>query len=532
MIEVEGLGRGRAVLFFVLTALLALAAKHAGAQAYELPFHADDLDEGNLKVFWGRAIHSDSGVQKYGYDLGVQRYDGETKAWTEYKKGGEDRTKNSDSLVYGKNIYAMRAGKIIACWRNAPENKPKNVYHPKVDEGYVYGGGNGYWIEHADGTRVEYAHMIPGSVPSELCPHDAEFLPTKIANPSVELAWPQIRVTNGKQVAAGQLLGRAGNVGTASDPHLHVHVEKGGRADTVKSGGEPVKIEFKHGLVAPESSEAHPDWKSFAGKSIPPGPVIIWPQQTLVGEYARHGYPATQFQELFDHLTDSGFWPVWLDTYSVGDRSYVNEIWRPAQKEWRAHCLRDGATHQKLTDDADRDGFAAVYVDSSVSGGQVLYTAIFVKGKPADIIMRHGLTTAQHDAERDNAKQRHLRPVNISVASVDGQRSYTVLYRPETIGAWAIQSQIPESGYQHEYDEQKAAGRRPIALDAYMHDGQPFLSAVFGAARPAGKDRHMMSADDYQTEFDSALNAGLLTHAVTSFDGAQSQHRFAAAWWK
>jgi len=520
-------------LMIVLGVVCVLAASRGGAQDYELPFRAEDFDDGDLKVFWGRAKHSDSGVQEWGYDLGAERYDEDKKEWTEFKKGGEDRTKNSDSLIYKKNIYAMRAGTIIACWRNAPENQPKNVYHPKVNEGYVYGGGNGYWIEHDDGTRAEYAHMLPGSVPSDLCPHDAELLPAKITSPDVKYAWPYIRVTNGKHVAQGQFLGRVGNDGTSSDPHLHVHVEKGGTADTTKSGGEPVKIQFKRGLSAPEdNTTAHPEWKSFAGKSIPQGPVLVWPPRTVVGEYARHSYPATIFQELFDHLADSGFWPVWLDTYSVGGKSYVNEIWRPREKEWRAHCLRDGATHQKNSNEADRDGFAPVFVDSSVSGTETLYTAIYVKGKPSDMIFRHGLTPPQHDAELANAKSRHLRPVNISVVSHGAQRVYTVLYRPEKIGEWEIRSQIAEADYQGEYNEQKKEGRRPVYLNAYMHNGKPFLSAVFGSDRPEGKDRHLMSSDEYQAEFGSALKAGMLTRTVTSFDGASSNHRFAAAWWK
>lgn len=522
---------------FVMGLLGALYAIRGLAQEYEVPFRAEDFDEGDLKVYWGRAKHSDSGVQEWGYDLGATRHDEDTNAWTDYEKrekGHEDdAVKNKDSLIYKKNIYAMRDGKVIACWRNAPENKPGNVYHEKVNEGYVYGGGNGYWIEHSDGTRAEYAHMYPGSVPSDLCPHDAELLPAKISSPHVEKAWPHIRVTNGKQVKQGQLLGRVGNVGTSSDPHLHIHVEKGGTAGATKSGGEPVKIHFKRGLSAPkQDGKPHPEWKSFAGKAIPQGPVLVWPPRTVVAEYARHGYPATLFQELFDHLTDSGYWPVWLDTYSVGGKTYVNEIWRPAEKEWRAHCLKDGADHQKLTDDADKDGLGPVFVDSSTSGGKILYTAIFVKGEPSDLLMRHGISAAQHDAERENAKSRKLRPVSISVVSVGGQRSYTVLYRPEKIGKWEIKSQVAEDDYQHEYDVQKAAGRRPIALDAYMHDGKPFLSVVFASERPSGKERHGLSADEYQKEWEGALKSGMLTRAVTSFDGAQSHHRYAAAWWK
>jgi hypothetical protein len=83
------------------------------------------------------------------------------------------------------------------------------------------------------------------------------------------------------------------------------------------------------------------------------------------------------------------------------------------------------------------------------------------------------------------------------------------------------------------YDDNTNAGRKPIYLNAYMHGGQPFISAIF-ASKPTGprKDRHLMSAQAYQTEWASALNAGMLTRTVTSFDGAQSQHRFAASWWK
>jgi hypothetical protein len=94
-----------------------------------------------------------------------------------------------------------------------------------------------------------------------------------------------------------------------------------------------------------------------------------------------------------------------------------------------------------------------------------------------------------------------------------------------------VRSQIPEAGYQKLYAEHAKAGRRPIYLNAYMHAGQPFISAIF-ASRPAAgrKDRHLMSGQQYQTEYTSALESGLLTRAVTSFDGASSQHRFAACW--
>ena len=182
---------------------------------------------------------------------------------------------------------------------------------------------------------------------------------------------------------------------------------------------------------------------------------------------------------------------------------------------------------------AVENGFSPILVESSVSGGQVRYTAVFVKGQPSDIIMRHGLTVQDHNAELAAAKKRNLSPVNISVISIGGERRYTVLYRPEKVGAWEMKSQIPEADYQAVYNDNSKAGRKPIYLNAYMQNGQPFISAIF-ASKPTGprKDRHLMSAKKYQDEWASALKAGMLTHAVTSVDGAQSQHRFAASWWK
>jgi hypothetical protein len=259
----------------------------------------------------------------------------------------------------------------------------------------------------------------------------------------------------------------------------------------------------------------------------------VWPPRSLLGEYARHGFSAAAFQALFDHLTDSGFWLVWIDTYNVGGKNYINHVWRPAIGPWRAHVLVTGQTHQKNTDTAVENGFSPILVESSVSGGQVRYTAVFVKGQPSDIIMRPGLTVQDHNAELAAAKKRNLSPVNISVISIGGERRYTVLYRPEKVGAWEMKSQIPEADYQAVYNDNSKAGRKPIYLNAYMQNGQPFISAIF-ASKPTGprKDRHLMSAKKYQDEWASALKAGMLTHAVTSVDGAQSQHRFAASWWK
>jgi hypothetical protein len=519
-----------------------VTATPALAQLSTLPFKAEDFRD-NERVYWGRKIHSESGVQKNGYDLDVRRYSASDKKWVKADGAGD---KNSEWYVYGRRVYAMRSGKVIACWRNSPEN-PKigtgpGKWHEELTKypnggSRIYGGGNGFWIEHADGSRAEYAHFKPGSVPAALCPHNDVLMPSVITSPDVTAAWQYIHVPTNQQVtiSAGQFLGNSGNVGTSSNPHLHIHMETGGVASATKSGGSPVPIDFKSGLYIDYSDNSGPyvEWKSFAGKPIPPGPVLVWPSRTTGAEYARHGYDADHFGAMFQHLTDSGFWPEWIDAYSVDGKSYLNYVWRTAQGPWRAYYLVDSAKYQQVFDQAKADAYAPVFVESSVSGGQARYTVIFVKNKPGGALARHGLSYDQHMTVMDDAKKQGLMPVNVSVMSLGGKLYYTVLYRSGNMGTWNVKSQILEADYQKEYNDQTAAGRKPAYLNAYMHEGKAYISAIFGqVSTSTRKDKHMMSASAYQDEYVSALDGGMLTRAVTSFDGASSLHRFAAVWWK
>lgn len=505
---------------------------------FDLPFWADDLEPGER---WdvGKTIHSSSGSQMWGYDVGVMRRAGDR--WTSLKAGvsGHDQNpKNSNYLVYGKPIYAMGAGTIIRCWRNAPDNprafssalgddwdeafEDRDWLHTAWRQKKMSGAGNHLLVEEDDGDLVLYAHAQPGTIPSRLCPHNAQLYSQPEADSEGDVPEAQ-RV----RVHAGELLYKAGNSGNSSAPHLHVHKQT--------ADGEPIQMRFRRGLSTPRNGDQADinAWTRFAGQRIPDGPVLIWPPRRLGAEYARHGFPAADYQRMFDHLADSGFQPTWLDVYSVGGNSFFNMVWRPAEGEWRAHHLVSAAAHQSAFDKASQDGFAPVLVESSLSGGQARYTAVFVKNKPGGALARHGLTTAQHDAVIDEAKALGLSPVSVSVVSVGGQRRYTVLYRSEGVGKWEMKSQVPEAQYQALYDANAQAGRRPIYLNAYMHQGQPFLSALF-AEKPGGprKDRHSMSAAQYQAEYESALQSGLFTRAVTSFDGAAAQHRYAATWRK
>ncbi|SIN64867.1 Murein DD-endopeptidase MepM and murein hydrolase activator NlpD, contain LysM domain [Parasphingorhabdus marina DSM 22363] len=239
---------------------------------------------GTLAILWGRASHG-GGVQQYGFDFGTNRFQSEYRVaeifnGRTFLRPGEaidGGRENRDWMIYGQKIYAMADGEVIACWRNAPEN-PVGSLHQNVTQNRIYGGGNGFWIRHDDGSRAEYAHMIPGTVPSSLCPHNDALLPEAVG-PRVETSWPYIRVPNAQRqrVRTGDYLGRAGNSGTSSNPHLHIHLESGGTNPTSVAAKRPKPITFKS-LKYLDLNDADPSWNNIATLiTLPAGPILIRP---------------------------------------------------------------------------------------------------------------------------------------------------------------------------------------------------------------------------------------------------------------
>ncbi|HWW28183.1 MAG TPA: M23 family metallopeptidase [Caulobacter sp.] len=306
----------------VLLALAALPGVGA-AETYRLPLSGADLATGER---FSTFVHT-GGIQAEGKDIGARRNKG-GKDWSGLRTDGADRKVLSNWQVYGKPFYAMASGVVIGCWRNAPENVPGS-YHPDYEAKKIAGGGNHLWIRQDDGVVALYAHAQPGSIPSNLCPHEAKLL----VDNSITQGNPDIRkeavVENGARVKAGQFLGKVGNSGASgSGPHLHVHMEK---------DGKPVVMTFVHGLTTPNpEGKADPNgpWTPLNGKAMPKADILFWPPRPT-GQYTFNGVQGAAYQSLFDHMVDSGQMPDVLTCKSNG--ATYNSTWVPSQGAWRSH---------------------------------------------------------------------------------------------------------------------------------------------------------------------------------------------------
>lgn len=151
------------------------------AKAMRLPFSQE------WTVGWGGSTkaqnyHIVSPAQRRAIDVVVEDADGSS-----YRGTGES---NADYYAYGKAILAAASGTVIEASDGIPENVPG-----AMNEKQVF--GNHVIVQQAPHEFAVYAHLQPGS----------------------------IRVKKGESIKAGQILGKCGNSGHSSEPHLHFHVQ-------------------------------------------------------------------------------------------------------------------------------------------------------------------------------------------------------------------------------------------------------------------------------------------------------------------
>jgi murein DD-endopeptidase MepM/ murein hydrolase activator NlpD len=140
-------------------------------------------------VFWGgREPHQNYHVvnanQRFAYDFVIRR-DGKSHLG--------DGSSNEDYYAWGAPILAPAAGTVVSAVDGIRDNTPGEVNQAAL-------AGNHVIVDHGTGEFSLFAHLQRGSV----------------------------AVKAGDRLNKGDLLGKCGNSGNTTEPHLHYHLQASG----------------------------------------------------------------------------------------------------------------------------------------------------------------------------------------------------------------------------------------------------------------------------------------------------------------
>ena len=482
----------------------------ASPAGFLFPFHQSDFRIGEYIVT--SAIHwadGGNGTQINAHDIGVQAFDSNTHQWSQILPG-TDGSKNEHWRIWGKPVRAAADGTVVAVVDGVPSNTVIGQFPASV----IDGAGNHYFIQHGD-VVVLYAHMQAGTL-----------------NPALAHV--------GAAVKAGDRLGLAGNSGNSTNPHTHIHAQKS------SSSGPLRMLEFRDMWVLPASKLNPPDpagpWVLVKDQGVPKDSVNIWTAASKPawyppswGEIAYFGIPIGNYQTLFDHVTSSGYRPVWFAGFQAGGNTLVNVIFRPQDSvAWSARHGLTADQYQAEFDAQKKAGKRLLNVNNYIEGGHILYAGIWVDTPTPGLQAYHGKNAAEHQTLFDQFFKQGFMPINVSVVSQNGNRTYAAFYEKVDTGSLILKSFLTPAEYQQEWNDNSAAGRQLAYLVAYNHSDGPRFSAIFqqkvaGTGGTVG--HHGLTPAQMQTDYDQNLAAGLLTRVIAGYD--QNGHAtYAAAWRK
>ncbi len=124
--------------------------------------------------------------QRYAYDMGIV---------INGRDHTGDRSRNEDTFTFGARVNAPADGKIIALENTIDDNSRPGVINNNINNSNL--AGNYVLIDHFNGEYSMLAHFKKGS----------------------------IIVAVGDMVVQGQEVGKAGNSGNSTGPHLHYHLQ-------------------------------------------------------------------------------------------------------------------------------------------------------------------------------------------------------------------------------------------------------------------------------------------------------------------
>ncbi|KAG7284525.1 hypothetical protein NEMBOFW57_010900 [Staphylotrichum longicolle] len=249
---------------------------------------------------------------------------------------------------------------------------------------------------------------------------------------------------------------------------------------------------------------------------------------------ARHGLTSAQYQSVFNSFVSSGYRLTYVSGYSYNNDARYAAIWeKSVPYAWTARHGLTSAQYQQAFDSNVAQGYRPKHVDGYAVGNMAYFAAIWDKS-PAPgngaWVARHGLTSAQYQAEVDKWVGQGFRIAHVSGYADGGQARYAALFeRPSDNYAWVARHGLTSAQYQQAFNTYTSQGYRPVKVSGYVVGGVDYYAAIWDKApSPGWVARHGLTSAQYQAEVDKWVGQGYRLTVVSAYTLGANQDRYAA----
>ena len=246
---------------------------------------------------------------------------------------------------------------------------------------------------------------------------------------------------------------------------------------------------------------------------------------------ARHGMTSAQYQSEFNTWTGQGFRLTHVSGYNVGGQARFAAIWE--QKAGGAWVARHGMTSAQYQAEFNtwvRQGYRLVVVDGYESGGEARYAAIWEQKTGPAWVARHGMTSSDYQNEFNTWVGQGYRLKWVQGYGVGGFAYYAAIWEKASGPSWVARHGMTSAAYQSEFDAYVARGYRLTHVSGYNAGGTDYYAAIWEATGgPAWVARHRLTSGGYQQEFTDRYLQGYRLKQVDGYPLGTAD-RYAAIW--
>jgi CubicO group peptidase (beta-lactamase class C family) len=244
---------------------------------------------------------------------------------------------------------------------------------------------------------------------------------------------------------------------------------------------------------------------------------------------ARHGLSGAEYQAEFNKWTGQGYRLEQVSGYGVGAQVFYAAIWeKKAGPDYVARHGLTGAEYQAEFNKWTGQGYRLTLVDGYGAGNQALYAAIWEKKSGPPQVARHGLTGAEYQTEFNKWSGQGYRLRLVEGYGVGNQVYYAAIWEKDNGPALVARHGLTSAEYQAEFNKWTSQGFRLTHISGYTAAGDDRYAAIWEkTSGPAWLARHGLNASNYQTAFDNASYRGYKLKLVSGYAEGNSA-RYAA----